>query len=113
MEEQRFDGLARSLGRDLSRRGILRSLLGSTAGGLAGLGVAGVNAAPGGGKGGNKTKPPCCPAGFDTLCPVDGRPTCVNSLTDPDHCGACGNACASGVCVNGTCSSTICTPGST
>src|SRR5262249_55629597 len=28
---------------------------------------------------------------------------CVDTVTDPDNCGACGVPCASGICQNGTC----------
>jgi hypothetical protein len=28
---------------------------------------------------------------------------CIDSFTDPDNCGSCGNVCASGVCVAGDC----------
>lgn len=28
---------------------------------------------------------------------------CVDSLTDPDHCGTCGNDCPSGICILGDC----------
>lgn len=38
----------------------------------------------------------------DGLTACDGK--CVSLLLDPSHCGACGNACPSGVaCVAGTC----------
>jgi hypothetical protein len=39
-----------------------------------------------------------CASGL-TACP-DG---CVNTLTDPNHCGGCFNVCVFGNCVNGVC----------
>jgi hypothetical protein len=39
-----------------------------------------------------------CPTG-QTAC---GN-ACVNLLTDPSNCGACGNSCGAGACSNGTC----------
>jgi len=38
-------------------------------------------------------------------------PTCggANLLTDPNNCGACGNVCPSGECVNGVCAVSECT----
>jgi hypothetical protein len=48
---------------------------------------------------------PTCPPG-EILCGT----TCVNITDDPNHCGTCTNACASGSpCCNGVC----CSPGST
>jgi hypothetical protein len=36
----------------------------------------------------------------------------INKLTDNNNCGSCGNACTGGkVCINGTCQSTSCNPG--
>lgn len=45
-----------------------------------------------------------CAADADTCC-LDGNnhAACVNLLNDPDNCGACGNSCNGGNCVNGSC----------
>jgi hypothetical protein len=42
----------------------------------------------------------CCPAG--TTC-CEGA--CTDTSIDPQNCGTCGQVCASGMCVNGTCQS--------
>lgn len=55
---------------------------------------------------GFRTPPPgispyCCPRG--QICPSSSGPACVDFQTDPQNCGTCGNACASGECVRGVC----------
>jgi len=48
----------------------------------------------------------CCPAGSNLLC---GGTKCVNTQTDSNNCGGCGNVCSTGqVCTGGAC----CTPAS-
>src|SRR5688500_5116573 len=103
MERRQFDDLTRAVAVGTSRRGALKALAGGAAGGLAALLGARAEAAPGGG-GGKPTKAPCCPAGTDALCPVAGRPTCVDTRADPLHCGGCGAACAAHqTCQAGAC----------
>ena len=111
MDDHRFDNVARSLGGGTTRRGVLRLLAAGAAGGFGAIAGSGAKAAPGGK--GKPTKPPCCPTGYDALCTVGGRPTCIDTQTDAFNCGACGTSCPSGVCINGVCSTTVCTPGST
>lgn len=36
-------------------------------------------------------------------CETCGTETCVNLLSAPEHCGACGVSCATGLCTNGAC----------
>lgn len=46
-----------------------------------------------------------CEAGF-CVCGIGGTncgDTCADLITDGANCGSCGNACATGSCVNGTC----------
>ncbi|KAK6342052.1 hypothetical protein TWF730_001534 [Orbilia blumenaviensis] len=42
-----------------------------------------------------------CPTPFYSVC--SGQ--CKHTRSDPNNCGACGNVCASGSCVNGVCAS--------
>ena len=55
----------------------------------------------------------CGDGGGEENCPTGERlcsGVCVNTLTDHNNCGGCGNACATGSqCVNGSCT-TPCTP---
>ncbi len=57
-----------------------------------------------------------CDAGLDA-CAADGGSVCVDTRTDPRHCGACGRACCPGqFCAGGMCvlgcpaGQTVCTP---
>ncbi len=94
MDDQRFDNVARALGGGTTRRGVFRVLAAGAAGGFGTMTGSGAKAAPGGGKG----KPPCCPTGYDALCPVGGRPTCTNTRTDASNCGTCGTSCPTAAC---------------
>lgn len=55
------------------------------------------------------TKDRCCKDGGccaspSVCCPTSGGSTsCTDLTSDPSNCGACGNACASGVCQNKSC----------
>lgn len=50
--------------------------------------------------------PGCCPADPSHPHQLNCGGTCVDYLTDPDNCGACGNVCGDGTCcVNGNCAS--------
>ena len=56
----------------------------------------------GNGGGGDGGGPPVCPAG-EQVC--DDR--CVDVQVDPDHCGACGRWCASGLCEAAACAGVV------
>lgn len=56
---------------------------------------------PADGGGGGSCSPAC--GGFDTCCAEGDRSICANLGTNPRHCGACGNACVSGVCRGAIC----------
>ena len=111
MEDHRFDEVARSLSSGTTRRSVLRLLAAGAAGGLSAVTGAGAKAAPRGGKG-KPAKSACCPAGYNALCTIDDRPTCIDTQTDAFNCGACGGICPTGVCTNGVCSTMFCSPGS-
>lgn len=51
-----------------------------------------------------------CKAGFAD-CNGDAADGCETALTTPTDCGACGVACASGVCSNGACAAPACDDG--
>jgi hypothetical protein len=146
MDAQRFDDLARALGRRTSRRAILRTAAGGTVAGA--LVHAGVRPAVAQGmcdEGQTECDGVCvdlltdlnncgacgaicestlvgvgciegecvrtqCPAalthcGDNANLPVEEH--CFDLPTDPNNCGACGNVCASGECVDGACTPTL------
>ena len=131
MDTDRFDALARQVCTGRSRRGLLRTLLGS---GLAFAGAAGgelltaearkrrrkkKKSCKGGKKrcgkacipSGNCCKDSDCGGGGtcdDGTCDCPDAKTlcggsCVDLATDAANCGACGNACDTGECVHGAC----------
>ena len=104
MEQQRFDELVRNLGTSNSRRTVLKGLLAGAVTGIVGA-VSGGSAlakqddSKKDNKGQSK-KPDCCPDAMPNLCDLQ----CVDTQSDPHHCGVCGNDCGpNGVCVNGIC----------
>jgi hypothetical protein len=121
VEETRFDGLARTLATRIGRRRALHGLGGgAVAGVFLRLGVEEAAAAcvklgqqgckgrqhkkccPGGiCKGGTKTKPgQCVCKGGRARCGT----ACVDTATNPRHCGDCGTTCGEGqACEQGTC----------
>jgi hypothetical protein len=119
MDAHCFDAFARTLSVGASRRGLGR-LLGGLA--IAG-GIVGHSTRFAEGKNGcrndknkkkdkeKKKKKKCSADCFNTCC--DGN--CVNTPTDRNNCGACGNVCVPGqYCANGTCvtcDKSICTIG--
>lgn len=89
MDHDRFDRLARALATRSSRRRVIQALLGITAGGPT-LGAFAVGPARAQG-----TPEGCaCAAVVGVTC-CDG--TCVDTTSDPNNCGGCGNACAQGL----------------
>lgn len=46
-------------------------------------------------------------------CTACGADECVDTRSDPQHCGGCDVACGAGVCVDGTCTSGSCALGAT
>ena len=99
MDAHRVDAFTRALGVGSSRRGLAR-ILGGLA--LAG-GIVGHSAKPAAGKkkkkNNDKKKKPCKNCHGECC---DGK--CVNTPTDHNNCGACGNVCVPGqYCANGTC----------
>ena len=46
-----------------------------------------------------------CAQDANTCCVANNHAACVNLQSDPDNCGACGNSCNGGNCVNGVCES--------
>ncbi len=100
MDESRFDAITREMAAGAPRRAVLKGV----AAGLAALVGARASAAAAGGDGGGRGRRPCCPSGYTALCTIAGRPTCTNTTSDPDNCGACGTVCPSGVCTAGVCS---------
>src|SRR5664279_690324 len=65
------------------------------------------------GKVGNKTNAPnpdgTCLSGL-TACGKDAFARCLDLQNDPEHCGACDNACVPGIaCVTGACQQVACT----
>jgi hypothetical protein len=50
----------------------------------------------------------CCGSGF--VCCSEDLSDCTDLIADPSNCGACGNTCVGGSCVNKTC---VCPPGQT
>ena len=112
MDADRFDTWTRSLVTPAPRREALRLVAGTVASGLLGL-LARREAAAACGKVGD-------PCGQDADCCNGGRcarngtcrckagltdcgGNCRNLQTNPNHCGACGTVCASGLCVAGVC----------
>src|SRR6187551_2257169 len=88
MERFDFDELARDLARGLSRREALRRV----AGGLGCALLAALGLAPRG------EAQACAPG------QIRCAGLCVNPLTDPKNCGACGTGCnATHLCCNGLC----------
>lgn len=72
----------------------------STTGGGPGTGggTTGSGGDPGTGGSTGTGGPLFCPVG-ETRC----GPSCVDTQTDSNHCGQCNNACATGLCADGTC----------
>ena len=118
MDSHRFDILTRRLGAAASRRQALSALAAGAIATLFRLTQADEAAAKCKGyKGKCKRKSSCC-SGVGLQCEKDRcrckkgwqrclgtGPGCQNIKADPDHCGACGNACppATPCCINGTC----------
>jgi ferredoxin len=96
MDAQRFDDLARALGRRTSRRAVLRGAAGGTvAGALVRTGV----------------RPAVAQGTCDEgLTECDG--VCVDLSSDLNNCGACGSVCPTGLvgvaCYQGECVRTSC-----
>jgi hypothetical protein len=120
MHGARLDSIVRSLGGVRSRRGVLGGALGLGAA-LAGRGGATAACPPdqverrGLGCVCRTTgRPP-----VDGLCPCRGGLTrcgaaCVNTATDPAHCGGCGRSCGGDACVRGElCAASFVGPGAT
>jgi hypothetical protein len=104
LKAQKFDGLARSLSSRASRRQITLFLAVFAGVGIRVPPVIAADETP-------SAVP--CDAGW-TYCPEGG---CVDLQSDPYHCGACGNPCASElasvVCRGGECVRENCPPGLT
>ena len=94
MDAQRFDGLARALARQTSRRAVLR---GAAGGAVAGM-LVGAGVRPAGAQ---------CAEGQ-----TDCNGTCVDLQTDDLHCGACDAVCESDLvavnCIAGVCTRVSC-----
>jgi hypothetical protein len=94
VDERHFDRLTQVIGSGVSRRHIVVALLASALG-LRRFNTAGMQEG--------------CAPGL-TRCGQD----CLDLSTHPFSCGACGNACQSGICVNGECAPPkTCAPGLT
>ena len=131
METTRFDSLAVTLGKGLSRRAMLRVLAGAAVAAVPVRAAAATCTPPGPRNFCNAdseccstalcrngactcqagTRPcgaTCAPADRDCGCPAAGQRRCngrcVDRLRDPQNCGACGNACRpSQTCSRGKC----------
>ena len=108
MDDQRFDELARGLAASSSRRQALKALGGGAAGAL--LSFVGLRGALAKDNDANadadQKKPDCCPKRAPKLC----QRTCVDTSSDPAHCGKCGKSCPpGGRCVKGVCVAPACT----
>lgn len=91
MDPARFDSIAKSLARPVSRRQVMRGALAAAAGMLLGRGA-------------NAAQPAGCPTG---LASCDGR--CVDLQSDRMHCGRCHQQCVDGrACISGECRQVTC-----
>jgi Stigma-specific protein, Stig1 len=105
MHDDRFDNLTRRLANSMSRRGALR---------IVGAGAAAAVAAALFGRA----------TGFAQTCTNNGdcphpgshccNGTCVDTKTDPNNCGRCGNTCGTNeTCTEGKCTTSSCPSGQT
>lgn len=97
MATDRFDALSRAVAAAQSRRAALSRVVGVGLA-LAATGNADTAAAKKKRRKKKKKKPGCAGAG-QQLC----NDVCVNLLTDPANCGACGTACIRNECIHGAC----------
>lgn len=122
MDSGKFDRLARAIGAETSRRGVLRTLAGGAAAlaaGSAGGGASAASRARGFGevcsKGADCVSGTCGPKDSTgrrrCQCPpplVACGGGCVNPLTDPNNCGGCGQRCRAVEGQSATCSAGSC-----
>jgi hypothetical protein len=90
VEDRRIDALARLLGNETSRRGVLRTLMGAVAGGaVAAFGPRGARA-----KSRCRSDGDRCSRGSQCCGGACCGGVCTALYRDPRNCGACGHVCA-------------------